>query len=411
MRISPAGIGKIAGVVVCIAVIAIWLLWSRTEYSVRGSVQVDTGAYVSPGANINVHLILGSVDEDVKKLVDEFARIRVSRISQAVVTLIDTASAAVPASDTLSPSGLSLENVINASLKDSPDKPKEAVPAVDVALVKILKAPVDAEEKEEISQRIQEYLEFAMVCRDSMVACPVGEDFYRKGAEYWENKAAALQDKGRLVYDEATPNYSTEWKSYSGLSDEPVQLVTREVRVDPAQLSAAEKQLGGGSVKPEPEKKKDADKPLPIPDIPTNEIMTAAVDLERILMDRNQYTITETAKLFKEKILDTQQTDTDGKYVFKGDDVQPGTYIVFTQYDVLSAEGEPVEFMWYCPVTVPLRRLALKKSVAMNLDELNQCKPATLDMYVPERSELYLQLIDEIQKKRNPDKKEITETR
>jgi hypothetical protein len=111
--------------------------------------------------------------------------------------------------------------------------------------------------------------------------------------------------------------------------------------------------------------------------------------------------------LLKEKILYTRQTDTDGSYVFAGPDVQPGNYYVFTQYDVLSTEGEPVEFMWYCPVTVPQRRLALKKSVTLNLDDLNQGKPATLGMYIPDREELYLQLIDEIQKKEKP-AKEIT---
>jgi hypothetical protein len=407
MRISPAGIGKIAGVVVCVAVIAIWLLWSRTEYSVRGTVQVDTGAYVSPGANIDVHLILASVDEDVKKLVAEFAQLRASRISQSVVTLVaETAPVAPESAAAADPFGLSLEHVISDSLKDSPSATAAKKLPVNNQLVQSLKEPPSQEEKDEISLRIQEYLEYAMVCRDSMESCPVGKNFYLKGAEYWEKKASDLQEKGRLVYDEATPNYSTVWETFSGLSQAPVQYVIREIRVDPTLLNQVDKQLAGVGEKPVPEKKKEPAKKLQIADVPTNEIMAVAVELERVLKERNQYVITETAKLLQEKILYTKQTDSDGSYVFNGADVLPGTYVVFTQYDVLSAEGEPVEFMWYCPVTVPLSRMALKKTVAMNLNELNQSKPATLEMYIPEQGELYLQLIDEIQKKQSP-KKEI----
>ena len=135
-------------------------------------------------------------------------------------------------------------------------------------------------------------------------------------------------------------------------------------------------------------------------EVATNDIMNAAAEIERSLNERNLYAIAETANLLREKILDTRKTNTDGSFVFKGDDVQPGRYIVFTRYDVLSTEGEPVEFMWFQPVTVPIKRFALKKAVTVNLDELNQSKPATLNLYVPDRDELYLQLIDEIREKR-----------
>jgi hypothetical protein len=396
MRISPAGIGKIAGVVLCIAVIGTWVLWSRTDYSVRGTVQVDTGTYISPGDNIDVHLILASVEEDIKKLVEDFSQLKTARMSQAVITLIQQSTPEKPKDD----SGLSIEHVISDSLNDTePAEPAETAPADD-ALARALREAPDEEEKNEIQQRINTYRNNAEFCRECMPACPIGENFYQQAAQYWEGKAAALEEKGRLVYDEATVNYETTWQTYNGLGEEPVQLVSREVRVDPGKLRKAEEQLTGPEKQPEKKKEETPKEVLQAIEVPTNDIMNAAGEIERVLKERSLYAIAETENLLREKILETRKTDMDGSFVFKGDDVQPGGYIIFTRYDVLSTEGEPVEFMWYQPVTVPVKRFALKKAVTVNLDELNQAKPATLDLYVPERDELYLQLIDGIQKKR-----------
>lgn len=411
MRISPAGIGKIAGVVLCIAVIGIWVLWSRTDYSVRGTVQVDTGAYISPGANIDVHLILASVQEDINRLVEDFSQLKTARMSQAVVTLIQQSTPGTPGAAAGGDAGLSIEHVISDSLNDT--QPAEAgdTPPADDTLTRILTAEPDEEETNEIQQRISTYRNNAQFCRECMPVCPIGEDFYLQAAQYWEDKATALEEKGRLVYDEATLNYETTWQTYNGLGEEPVQLVSRKVRIDPGKLRKAEEQLGAPEKQPDKEKKETPKEMLQALEVPTNDIMNAAVEIERVLNEQNVYVIAETANLLREKILDTRKTDTDGSYVFKGDDVQPGGYIIFTRYDVLSTEGEPVEFMWYQPVTVPVKRFALKKAVTVNLDELNQSKPATLNLYVPERGELYLQLIDEIQTKRKEPAKDTAGTR
>ena len=65
----------------------------------------------------------------------------------------------------------------------------------------------------------------------------------------------------------------------------------------------------------------------------------------------------------------------------------------------MSSEGERVEFSWFNPVTISLKRLAFDKSSVVNLDELNQSKPPVDNIYIPDTDELLLDVLDGLKKK------------
>jgi len=90
--------------------------------------------------------------------------------------------------------------------------------------------------------------------------------------------------------------------------------------------------------------------------------------------------------------------------------VQPGNFIIFSKFDILSTEGDPIEFMWFNPVNVSIKRLAFDKTTIVNLDELNLSKPPYLDIYIPEKEELYLELVDMLTEKFEKPEKENTES-
>ena len=404
MRVSSAGMGIVAGSLLGIAVIVLFVLLALTKYTIAGTIQVDTGAYVSPACNINVDLILASVDQDLARLTDQFQAYRSEKMTQAVARLavemetkLAETIAKTPATSTVA-AGLSIEHVIDESLETGESAPKTVV---ETELMAILKEPAAADEKEEIQSRVDKYLRYALYCREMIDNCSVGNMFYRKGAEFWEEKVAALKEKGRLVYDDATVNYSTDWERYTGLGDEPVQEVSRTVRIDPAELAAAEEALGESGPAVKPAARAEKPKPPAIGKlVSTNAIAAQATELERVLKDQYQYGLGESLKLLRDKTIMSVQTDAEGAFSFKGDEIQPGDYVVYAIYDVLSAEGEPVEFMWFEPVKISLRRFAFNKATVVTLNELNQHKPTFQSVYLPGRDELYLQLMDELEKKR-----------
>ena len=93
---------------------------------------------------------LASVEEDIKKLVDDFSQLKTARMSQAVVTLIQQSTPATPGRAAADETGLSIEHVISDSLNGTePAMPGEAAPADDT-LARALREQPGEEEKNEI---------------------------------------------------------------------------------------------------------------------------------------------------------------------------------------------------------------------------------------------------------------------
>ncbi len=413
MQISPVLIGKVAGAVAVVAVCIPLYLWSRADYSIEGTIQVDTGAYPSFARNIDVRLIHRAADEEMQKLVTEYKTFRDFRVGKTLGQLRGQAEDMQPPGEEPATPESDSSGIIENMLRSASEAVDTAAP-IEEETSPPMPEP-DERERENVKERIWTYARHETYCRDCVPLCPLGPPFYVKGARFWEEKASKLKDAGRLVVDEASVNYETTWMEYGGLGDEPVQFVKAVIRTNVPAAALESGASPAGSAKPARKKEPGAKKArgqgaIAGSPLTTNEILKAAAELQRDLQQKYQTVFRRSNELLIEMTLDQVTTDDEGHYVFRGDAVQPGNFVISAKYDVLSAEGKQIEFMWFHPVNLSLRRFAFNKSTVVNLDELNQSRPPFLDVYVPTRDEIFLELVDELKKaEEKPDETDETD--
>jgi len=391
MKISPSLIGKICGAIAVIAICIPLFMWAKSNYSIKGRVQVDTGTYVSPARNIDVKLILGSVDDQLKILVSEYESYRDFRKEKTIDLILEQKKQSTTNSSEKTDSNTSKEAIKNmlASAIEKSDK---------TGKIKIDLSELDDEERELVTTLVSKYYQNSNYCRDQVAGCPIGALFYEKGSLFWENKADNLIENKRIVFDEIATNYVTTWVD-GGLGGEPIQVV-ETVIVTNITIQEIKAALGDTPEEEPVDKPKQVDKSAVLLDldISTNDILEAVTDLKRDIQQKYRAILSKSDDLLIEMILDQVTTDENGNYLFKGKTVKPGKYFIAAQYDILSSEGERVEFSWFNPVTISLR-LAFNKSSVINLDELNQSKPPVDNIYIPDTDELLLDILDGLKKK------------
>ena len=400
MKISPSLIGKICGAIAVVAICIPLFMWAKSNYSIKGRVQVDTGTYVSPARNIDVKLILGSVDDQLKILVSEYESYRDFRKEKTIELILEQKKQSTTNTSEKTDSGTSKETIKNI-LASTVEISEEA------GKIKINLSELDDKERELVTTLVSKYYQNSNYCRDQAAGCPIGSLFYEKGSLFWENKADNLIENKRIVFDEIATNYVTTWVD-GGLGGEPVQVV-ETVIVTNITIQEIKAALGDTPEEEVAESPKRVDKSAVLLDldISTNDILEAVTDLKRDLQQKYRAILSKSDDLLIEMILDQVTTDENGNYLFKGKTVKPGRYFISTQYDILSSEGERVEFSWFNPVTISLR-LAFNKSSIINLDELNQSKPPVDNIYIPDTDELLLDIFDGLKKKIDEENAEIS---
>ncbi len=386
MKISPSLIGKISGAIAVIAICIPLFLWSKSNYTIKGRVQVDTGVYVNPARNVDVKLILGSVDDQLKILVSEYENYRDFRKEKTIELILEQKT----------------QSTTNSSEKIDSDAIKNMLASTigkTGETWKINLSELDDEERELVTTLVSKYYQNSNYCRDQAAGCPIGALFYEKGSLFWENKADNLIENKRIIFDEISTNYLTTWVN-GGLGGEPIQIV-ETVIVTNITIQEIKAALGDTPEEDPAEKPKQIDRSAILLDlnISTNDILGAVTDLKKDLQQKYRAILSKSDDLLIEMILDQVTTDENGDYIFKGKTVKPGKYFISSQYDILSSEGERVEFSWFNPINISLKRLAFDKSSVVNLDELNQSKPPVDNIYIPDADELLLDVLDGLKKK------------
>ena len=381
MRISPTLISKIAGGIIAVGICAVAFLWLRSTYSIQGTIQVDTGIEVIQARQADVILIQGFVTEDLDQLVAEYNSFKKQQIEKTLKQLLKKSKE-------------------NAGLKK---------PAAKVEIkVEINKEGLDSipdkNENETITKRVRKYAENAVYCREKIPEIREGKEYYEAGAVFWEEKITNLKDFDKLVVDDASLNYETAWQATGGLGTEPIQIVRAVIRTNIFNVKISEPA-------PEiPEKKSEKpkiDEVIPGSFLTKEEVMSFAVALNKGLKSEYKEIARKSSDLILTMTIEQTETDDKGLFIFKNKVVQPGNFIIYTKFDILSMQGVPVEFMWFTPVNISIKRLAYDKSTFLNLDEINQSKPPYLDIYIHENEELFLKLVDKLEAKLKKTKKEV----
>ncbi len=276
MKISPSLIGKISGAIAVIAICIPLFLWSKSNYTIKGRVQVDTGVYVNPARNVDVKLILGSVDDQLKILVSEYENYRDFRKEKTIELILEQKKQSTSNSLEKSDSNTT-KNAISNMLASTVGKTGETW--------KINLAELDDEERELVTTLVSKYYQNSNYCRDQAAGCPIGAVFYEKGSLFWESKADNLIENKRIIFDEISTNYITTWVN-GGLGGEPVQVVETVIitNITFQEIKAA---LGDTHEEDPAEKPKQIDRSAILLDlnISTNDILGAVTDLKKDLPD------------------------------------------------------------------------------------------------------------------------------
>ena len=388
MKFSPTLIAKIAGVIIAIGICAVAFLWLQSTYSIQGNIQIDTGVEVIEARQTDVILIQGFVTEDLDKLVAEYKSFEKQQT----------------------------ENTLNQLLKKSKEnaatKKPEEIPTPKIEKkIEILNIENNETEDEIITKRIREYAENAVLCREEIPEIREGKEFYEVGAVFWEEKITNLKDFDKLIVDDASLNYETAWQSTGGLGTEPIQIVRAVIRTNIINVQITKPTPEIPEEKPKKPEKPKVDEVIPESFLTKKEVMSFAVALKKGLRSEYKEIARKSSDLIMTMTMEQIQTDDKGNFIFKNKVVQPGNYIIYTKFDILSIQGEPVEFMWFNPVNISIKRLAFDKTTILNLDELNQSNPPYLDIYIPETEEIFIRLIDKLEEKIKKPKKKIDESK
>jgi hypothetical protein len=424
MHINPMAIAKIGGAAVILALIVLAIVWFQSDYTIEGTIAIDTGMGVRPASQIEVRLIDSAAEREIATYVSEYESLKQDLVMACATQLFDRLGEAPPAAETAEPTpeqpgettsgtALTIENLISGGEALSAEELEAEHPEVQRIVRELNRKlePLTDAERTQVTARVQKYLQYALYCRGEADVAPVGTEYYERAAQYWEDRATRLKEMGRLLVDDAQPSYETSWLPYAGLGEEPSQKVITVVRADKrAQLGVIEET---GSAADKTAKQSQQHTPAKPPRTPVEEggvIAGAPVTSNAIFETitaaqqrlRQQYVnmLTRSDEKLLAMTVQQEATDEDGKFVFKGNAIQPGEFMVFARYDMLTTDGEQVEFMWFQPVTISLRRFAIDKSTVLALDELNQHRPACLDVPEPTREELFAEVVDILKTRR-----------
>ena len=394
MKISPTLIAKITGGIIAIGICAVAFLWLRSTYSIQGNVQIDTGVEVVEARQTDVILIQGFVKEDLDKLVAEYNSFEKMQIENTLNQLLKKSKE-------------------NAATKKTEKKAEKKTKIKIEKKIKVLdnKNKDNDNEKEIITKRVRKYAENAVYCREEIPIITEGKEFYEAGADFWEEKITNLKDFDKLIVDDASLNYETVWQSTGGLGTEPIQIVRAIIRTNITNVKITEPPQEIPKVKPKKPEKEKIDEVIPGSFLTKKEVMNFALALNKGLKVEYREIARKSSDLILTMTIEQTQTDDKGNFVFKNKVVQPGNYIVYSKFDILSLQGEPVEFMWFTPVNISIKRLAYDKTTILNLNELNQSKPSYLDIYIPETEEIFLKLLDKLEEKIKKPNKEVSESK
>ncbi|MCX7847729.1 MAG: hypothetical protein N2595_06860 [bacterium] len=392
MRVSIAGIGKLVGLAAGLVLLVLLVLWARANYAIEGRIVVEEGSAAGPARHVEVRLISKNYEQTVAQLARQYEQEQ-ERVLSAVVTQLLTKVNDIPVvtNGSRTAGELALEELAPAAARSAAVALREEHPDVQ-RLAKALEkelGPLSDDERREVSARLRRYLEYSLYCRDAMKAAPIGARFYERGAQYWEERADQLKNTGRVLIDDAACTYVTEWMS-GGLGDEPVQRVTRVVRTNEALLSALKRVQARGRTVPATQREEKAKSPqrrygglLPQSSLTSNDLQTAVIAAQRELQRSYEAMMRAAEEALLDETLDTTTTDDDGRFVFRGEAVQPGSYLIFAKYEIVSLEGEQLQLVWFEPVTITLRRFAFNKATRLQLTELTQRRPAVMELRVP----------------------------
>ena len=405
MRISIIGVGKLAGLAAGIMLLTLLVLWSRARYTIEGSVRVEDGSAAGPAKQIEVRLVSQNYEESVAQLVQQYQRAYEAAVQAAVTQVAGKVNDIRTPTNAVGRAGdLSLDALAPADTRSARERLRDEHPDVQ-KLVRALEkelGPLTEDERKDVSARVRRYLEYSLYCREMMQVAPVGARFYERAAQYWEERAEALKKTGRAITDDAALSYETEWIT-GGLGDELVQRVSRVSRTNEA-LLAALRQARSGEAPPKPKPAAPPQKQprgggvLPNSTLTSNELQQALAATLRELQHRHDTVVRAAEDALLDETLDITVTDDDGRFVFRGDTVQPGSYLIFAKYEIVSLEGEQVQLVWFEPVTVTLRRFAFNKSTRLDLTELNQRRPAVMELRVPREQELAATVMEQLKK-------------
>ena len=254
------------------------------------------------------------------------------------------------------------------------------------------------DEQAEIAKRVKNYKEYALYCRKRAEESVSGRSMYEKGAEFWEAKLETLKEKGRLVFDEASYNYSVEEKKYAGLGDEPVQIVTKVQRVTPEELAVMnvleippEKQK---NEKPKNKKKVEFNAAS---FINTNAVLKAATQCHEQMKEAYKNISAKQDELIVQGQIEKVMTDENGVFAFKNPSIKPGLFGVSLEHNTLTPSGDILPVRWLVPVQVKGNAFSWNKATNITLDEQNMDTEVMASDAVPSVKDIYAGFLKDLQ--------------
>jgi len=366
MSVSPAGIGKMVGAVAGLGGLAALIFWFRASYSIEGTIIVDMGTHKSPARQIEVRLIDRAAEDRITNLVAEYQMFREAWPTIMASQLFVKA----------------LENVATAAA------PRDT--ALDIGRLEVSGAR-GTDDPKEVAERVATYRAHAAFCRARSEDCPLGKEFYRRGAAFWEGKAHRIEKTGSLDADDESVRYVTTWMDSSGLGDEPVQVVSVVRSTNATDRARPGRSRNGDTVRAVGKPVRREGGVVPGSTLTSNEVGAAAVAFQQALDKECRTMIPSAEKILLDMTVATTNTDDEGAFVFNAG-LQPGAYLVFARYDASSTENENVSFIWFQPVNVTAKRFAFSRRTVVPLDELNQRRPQVLEVKTPTAEDVYTDL-------------------
>lgn len=252
------------------------------------------------------------------------------------------------------------------------------------------------EEQAEIAKRVKNYKEYALYCRKRAEESVSGRSMYEKGAEFWEAKLETLKEKGRLVFDEVSYNYSVEEKKYAGLGDEPVQIVTKVQRVTPEELAVM-------NVLEIPPEKQKTEKPKKKGEfnaasfINTNAVLKAAAQCHEQMKEAYKNISAKQDELIVQGQIEKVMTDENGVFAFKNPSIKPGLFGVYLEHNTLTPSGDILPVRWLVPVQVKGNAFSWNKATNITLDEQNMDTEVMASDAVPSIKDIYAGFLKDLQ--------------
>ena len=252
------------------------------------------------------------------------------------------------------------------------------------------------EEQAEIAKRVKNYKEYALYCRKRAEESVSGRSMYEKGAEFWEAKLETLKEKGRLVFDEVSYNYSVEEKKYAGLGDEPVQIVTKVQRVTPEELAVM-------NVLEIPPEKQKTEKPKKKGEfnaasfINTNAVLKAAAQCHEQMKEAYKNISAKQDELIVQGQIEKVMTDENGVFAFKNPSIKPGLFGVYLEPNTLTPSGDILPVRWLVPVQVKGNAFSWNKATNITLDEQNMDTEVMASDAVPSIKDIYAGFLKDLQ--------------